>query len=545
MKRKRIIAILTIIAIVLIPNYNSKNKAVAANLIMDNSGVYIITNDKKMEMQFADVFEDSATSVVIPATIEVNGYVYKVTSIKAKALMGNKKIKKMTIGENVKNIGKKAFCGCKNLKSITIKTTKLTSSSVKSGAFKGLNTKAVVTVPKSKLAAYKRILKAKGLTKKNQKVVAKQEEKKEEEVPEVTFGPDHPLPAPEEAIASIGNIARVATKDFDTAKVSDTAKYAKGDSILFSVRVCMPPEIYGQYCTRDSYGMWIRCFTCNRKFGSEQEYALHQSMSPGCDFHFEAPDGYKEAYTESYWAADYTPCKTVFHATIPEGLSCQKDSIKLLRSKNIEIDKDVYHVDISGQDLTVTIDDIKAMPYFSYSFETSDYGGFRYPISLMFNAEVNDAATVTNTVSTSVSYSYKGLEKTVDLGNLNVYTATLQFKNTDTSGNIINGSKFTLYKQKIVYNSANIGTPQYFEVAESESIDGLLTFNGIGEGKYKLVQTEVPEGYKKINSLIFDVSMKCENGSISSLSVKDKHGKKLPWDINIETGVINTTIVNN
>ena len=56
--------------------------------------------------------------------------------------------------------------GCKNLKNITIKTMKLTKKNVGSKAFSGIHAKAVIKVPKKKQSAYKKILKARGVTKK-------------------------------------------------------------------------------------------------------------------------------------------------------------------------------------------------------------------------------------------------------------------------------------------------------------------------------------------------------------------------------------------
>lgn len=62
--------------------------------------------------------------------------------------------------------GKKAFYGCKKLKSITIKTKKLKSKSVGTQAFLGLHKKAVIKVPKKQKKIYTKWLKKKGLTKK-------------------------------------------------------------------------------------------------------------------------------------------------------------------------------------------------------------------------------------------------------------------------------------------------------------------------------------------------------------------------------------------
>ena len=128
-------------------------------------------------------------TVTIPATIKISGITYKVTSIKADAFKGNKKITKVTIGKNVteigknafsgctklktviignnvKSIGANAFSGCKNLKNITVKSTKLTKKNVGNKAFAGTSKNAVVKVPSKKLKLYKSLLQSKGIDKK-------------------------------------------------------------------------------------------------------------------------------------------------------------------------------------------------------------------------------------------------------------------------------------------------------------------------------------------------------------------------------------------
>ena len=73
------------------------------------------------------------------------------------------KLKRITITKYVTIIGKNAFYGCKKLKTIKIKTEKLTNSNIGKNAFKGIYKKAKFTVPSTKLAEYKKILKKKGL----------------------------------------------------------------------------------------------------------------------------------------------------------------------------------------------------------------------------------------------------------------------------------------------------------------------------------------------------------------------------------------------
>ncbi len=109
--------------------------------------------------------DKNAKKLTIPKTIKYNGKTYKVTEIKANAFKGMKKLTTVTIGANIKTIGKSAFQNCAKLKTITIKTKKLTASSVKSNAFKGIYKKATFKCPKGKAAAYKKILLKKGAPK--------------------------------------------------------------------------------------------------------------------------------------------------------------------------------------------------------------------------------------------------------------------------------------------------------------------------------------------------------------------------------------------
>ena len=106
-----------------------------------------------------------AKSITIPTTVTVNGVKCQVTSIAVKAFVNNKKLTKVVIPTSIKNIGKQAFSGCKNLKSITIKTPYLTNKSVGAKAFKGIHAKATIKVPKKQKKAYQQMLKSKGIGK--------------------------------------------------------------------------------------------------------------------------------------------------------------------------------------------------------------------------------------------------------------------------------------------------------------------------------------------------------------------------------------------
>ena len=79
----------------------------------------------------------NAKSVTIPAVIKVKGVTYKVTSIGTKAFNGSKKLKKVTIGINIKKISNNAFFKCKSLKTVTIKSVLLTKKTASKKAFIG------------------------------------------------------------------------------------------------------------------------------------------------------------------------------------------------------------------------------------------------------------------------------------------------------------------------------------------------------------------------------------------------------------------------
>ena len=133
----------------------------------DKTSVKVEVSDvKKKEVEYKEPDGKKAKTVSIPATVKINGVTYKVTKIADNAFKNNKTVTKVTVGSNIKTIGKNAFYKCTKLKTIKITSTKLTSKTVAKNAFKGIYSKATIKVPKSKLTSYKKILKAKGVSSK-------------------------------------------------------------------------------------------------------------------------------------------------------------------------------------------------------------------------------------------------------------------------------------------------------------------------------------------------------------------------------------------
>ena len=171
-----------------------------------------VTDVTKKEVTYKEPTNKKAKTVSIPATVKIDGVTYKVTKIDDNAFKNNKTVTKVTVGSNIKTIGKNAFykctklktvkigknvtsigsnafkgCssltsvtlpgkatkiganafnGCKKLKTIKITSTKLTSKTVAKNAFKGLTKTTTIKVPKKKLSAYKKLFKQKGISSK-------------------------------------------------------------------------------------------------------------------------------------------------------------------------------------------------------------------------------------------------------------------------------------------------------------------------------------------------------------------------------------------
>lgn len=87
-------------------------------------------NEYKVSKPGAEVIlvrtSKTTKNVTVPAQIYAQGITYKVTSIGAKAFNNNKKLTKVTIGTNIVKINSNAFFNCKNLKTVIIKSVRLT-----------------------------------------------------------------------------------------------------------------------------------------------------------------------------------------------------------------------------------------------------------------------------------------------------------------------------------------------------------------------------------------------------------------------------------
>lgn len=135
-----------------------------------------VVDASKKQATYLKPLKTSIAAAVVPDTVTItkNGksITCKVTEISSRAFLKCKALKSVTVGKNVKTIGKEAFKGCQKLKKITIKSTVL--KKVGQNAVKGIHKNATIICSSKKLNAYKKLFQAKsGFDKKTMKVKAK------------------------------------------------------------------------------------------------------------------------------------------------------------------------------------------------------------------------------------------------------------------------------------------------------------------------------------------------------------------------------------
>nr|MCR5543097.1 leucine-rich repeat protein [Eubacterium sp.] len=93
---------------------------------------------KKGNLSFIGLETPKKSKVNIPAKIKAGGKTFTVTTIGNNACKANINIKTVIIPKTVKKIGKEAFSGCKKLRTLTIKTTKLKKKTIGKNAVKNI-----------------------------------------------------------------------------------------------------------------------------------------------------------------------------------------------------------------------------------------------------------------------------------------------------------------------------------------------------------------------------------------------------------------------
>lgn len=118
----------------------------------------------KTEASFTGNTNKKKKSITIPASVKYGEKTITVTAVAKNAMKNNKIITSVTVGKNVTSIGASAFQGCKKLKTINLKSTKIKTFG--SNCIKNVYKKVTIKCPKKCKSKYKKKLTKKtGFTK--------------------------------------------------------------------------------------------------------------------------------------------------------------------------------------------------------------------------------------------------------------------------------------------------------------------------------------------------------------------------------------------
>ncbi len=256
-----------------------------------------------------------------------------------------------------------------------------------------------------------------------------------------------------------------------------------------------------------------------------------------------------EATVASNFAAYTNGIKYVFHDTLASGLNYNAvSSVKLYKDSSDTTGtaiNDFTATDNSGK-LDITVNNIK-----SYGDLTADS-----KIVVEYTAILDTDATIgTDGINTNKAYlEYTNNPYGSDTGKTPqdeayVYTYDVVINKVDSDSKELKGADFTLYK----YNGA---TSSWDEVTRKDTVTEdttTFTFNGIDDGRYKLVESKTPTGYNTMKELYFTVQPDQDSTTPLSkidVTITDKDGvadanATVSLAGNAATGIISGNIINN
>ena len=149
------------------PKTNRKKPARVGKIITSSAGYRFKVTSSKVKNPEVALYRPGSgrKEVKIGTKVTINGISYSVTSVCERAFRSNKRVKKVSLGSRVDKIGKEAFANCRNIKVLYIYSPRLKALDIGENAFKGINKRVKISVPKAKMKEYKELFREKGLSK--------------------------------------------------------------------------------------------------------------------------------------------------------------------------------------------------------------------------------------------------------------------------------------------------------------------------------------------------------------------------------------------
>lgn len=208
--------------------------------------------------------------------------------------------------------------------------------------------------------------------------------------------------------------------------------------------------------------------------------------------------------------ADYSVYKYVFNDTLEDGFTYNNDAKVYVENGGVKTEIDITPV-VSGQTMTVTIDDLKSITTAKDSSTpvTIDKNS---KITVEYTAKLDSDAVLGSAGNKgSVELVYSNNPNKDSAGNqltdtgktpkdeVIVFTYKVIVNKKDDNGNALSGATFKLYKK--ISGQADV------EVVGTVNADNnVFTFSGLDDGDYVLKETAAPTDYNPIEDIEFTVS---------------------------------------
>lgn len=258
------------------------------------------------------------------------------------------------------------------------------------------------------------------------------------------------------------------------------------------------------------------------------------------------------------YIGNYSSYKYIIHDSLDTALTLDESSIVVSMGGKALVKGTDYTVETSGLDsgcsFEIRITDAVAVAnrYADITLSDSTVVAVEYSAKLGTDSKIGNPgnSNVAHLEFSSDPYNTDTTSNTT-IDKVNVFTYQMTVNKVDASKNPLVGAGFTLQK----FDNA-AGSYVDYDTTSGAKADGKTSFvfKGLDSGKYKLVETEVPAGYKKADDIEFVVEATypatSEDAALTALVIKNakgiiiSEGGDATFTAAYDTGLISTSIVN-
>ena len=295
--------------------------------------------------------------------------------------------------------------------------------------------------------------------------------------------------------------------DSEDGDISDnawhvSADYDIGDNVPFKLTATLPNNVRAYYKTNDE-GQSVQYYTL----------AFHDTLATGLTLDQSSIKVYMYQ-TEHKAAADLS-------LTAP-----QKDVTENFR---VTFNEQENKFEVRCDNI-LALNDVTAETAFVVA----------YSAQLNANATVGKAGNVNSVYLEYSNDPYKEGTGVTDVKTAIVFTYGLTINKVDSHGHALQGAKFELYKLNATNGNYELISDGRVSTNDAETV---FYWNGLDDGEYRLVESEAPAGYNKMNDIDFAITAEhtTELVSLSGEYMGNDADAEGNTDGRLEQNIVNNT----